>query len=100
MKDPGLQLLYAGLDSLRAALDAEDLASADAVVAAYDQALRQYLEERGAAAPVAALRELLHIQNGLLAGMGERRDRVAGELRQARRAGEASRAYATTGVQA
>ena len=99
MSDPGLQHLRSELDALGAALDADDLAAADRVAAAYDSALRRYLEQRGSNAPVSALRELLQLQNELVARMRDQRDRVAGELRRMRKAGAASRAYATAGAQ-
>lgn len=99
MNDPGLELLRSKLDALGAALDAGDLAAAGGTVAAYDGALRHYLEQRGRAAPVPALRELLQTQNELLSRMRSQQDRIGGELHRMKKAGAASRAYAATGAE-
>lgn len=93
MSDPALQQLRAGLGSLEQALAQGDLAAAERSLAGYDRSLRQYLQERGRAAPVDALRDLLRLQGALIARMRRQRDGVAVELRKLRRAGSASRAY-------
>ena len=97
--DGGLAALHAGLGTLDAALDLDDLATASEAMAAYDRSLRAYIDQRGREAPVAGIRELLRLQNQVLLRMdGLRRD-VAGELGRMRRAGQASRAYAEAGAE-
>lgn len=98
MSEPTLQQLHAELDALGGALDASDAGGADEIVRAYDRNLRRYVEQRGRAAPLEALRDLLRIQNGLLARMREQRGVLAGDLRRVRRSGAASRAYASAGT--
>lgn len=95
--DPGLQALHARLDAIAGALDTDDLAAAAAAAADYDAELRGYLAAcTPGQAPTEALRELLQLQNALLLRMAERQEGIAGELRQVRKAGRASRAYAAT----
>lgn len=90
----GLASLHASLDALDAALDLDDMEAATAVMAAYDQGLRDYFDRHGAEAPLAGVRDLLRMQDRILLRMeGLRRD-IAGELGRVRRAGQASRAYA------
>lgn len=94
-EDTGLQDLRAQLDAIASALAADDLAGAGAGAAAYDIALRDYLEACAPGhAPVDALREMLSMQNRLLLRMAETQKGIAGKLREVHRAGRASRAYA------
>jgi len=90
-----LHELHAQLDVIASALDTDDLDAAGAGAAAYDAALRGYVEGcTPGHSPVDALRGLLRTQNALLLRIAGRRDQVSGELRQVQAAGRASRAYA------
>ena len=91
----GLHNLHAQLDVIATALETDDLAAAGAGAEAYDTALRGYVEACAPGrTPMDALRELLRLQNSLLLCMAEKKKGIAGELREARKAGKASRAYA------
>lgn len=95
---PRLEDLHAQLGGLGAAMDADDMVAAQAAMDAYDRSLRGYMEGRGQAAPVDAIRTLLRLQNELLLRMGAERRRAAAGLDRVRRAGEATRAYAAAGA--
>ena len=98
MSLPSLQDLHAGLDHLDGALAGDDILGAAEIMAAYDAQLRRYIEDGARSAPVEALRNLLQVQNDLLARMHDRKDLLCREARQTQRVGHASRAYAAVGV--
>ncbi|WP_407351606.1 hypothetical protein [Luteimonas sp. R10] len=97
MSEPTLGRLYAGLEALAEALEQDDFASAESLLAQYDRELRVYVEAVGAAAPLGALRTMLQMQNSLAARMQERQRGIAAELRDMRQAGNAARAYSELG---
>ncbi|WP_024890300.1 hypothetical protein [Luteimonas huabeiensis] len=98
MSAPGLQALHAGLAALGEAVGRDDLERADRILADYDLALRRYVEQAGTQAPLDGLRELLRLQNAVVADLRARRQRAADALRQDRQARCAQRAYASAGT--
>lgn len=91
--DTELDDLYSDLEALRGALEDEDHALAEQLVASHDLHLRRYVEARGSQAPLSALQGLLKLQQTLMADMLARRDLAAARLRAGRRSVRAANAY-------
>ena len=91
--EQALQALRADLEALRAALEAEDHDEAATIVGNHDRRLRDYLQAHGAESAAGELRDLLALQQSLMADMAERRDVAAGHLRAGRKSVRAANAY-------
>lgn len=88
-----LAQLHAHLDAIDVALD-EDVHAAEAQMTAYQDQLQAFIVRAGSQAPAEALRRLLDAHNALLTRMRDRQDTIGESLRLARRAENASLAYA------
>ena len=96
-----LDALHADLDALKNAIDAEDHARAEQIVAAHDQRLRGYIQDNGAAGAAGAadaLQALLEQQHALTERMRELRDDAAAHLRAERQSTRAANAYQQAGT--
>ncbi|AMJ56692.1 MULTISPECIES: hypothetical protein [Stenotrophomonas] len=93
-----LDALHADLDALKNAIDAEDHARAEQIVAAHDQRLRGYIQDNGAAGAADALQALLEQQHALTERMRELRDDAAAHLRAERQSTRAANAYQQAGT--
>lgn len=81
-------------DLVLAALDADDMAKAESILLAHDEAIRasvRHQEQENT--PTATWRNLLAEQQLLISALTERRDSCANELRILNRSGRTLRAY-------
>ncbi len=93
-----LQALHADLDALKNAINAEDHAAAEKIVASHDQRLRSYIQDNGAAGSADALQALLAQQHAVADRMRELRDEAALHLRAERQSTRAASAYLQAGT--
>ncbi len=93
-----LDALHADLDALKNAIDAEDHARAEQIVAAHDQRLRGYIQDNGTSGAADALQALLEQQHALTERMRELRDDAAAHLRAERQSTRAANAYQQAGT--
>lgn len=93
MTTSDLAQLHAHLDAIGVALD-DDVHAAGAQMTAYQDQLQAFIVRVGSQAPAEALRRLLDAQNALLVRMRDRQHTIGEALRRARRAENASLAYA------
>lgn len=88
-----LQALHQDLDALRAAVEQEDHAQAEQIVAGHDRRLREFVASFGVQAAANGLRNLLVLQQSLTADLMLRRDKAAAKLRAGRNSVRAASAY-------
>ena len=93
-----LDALHADLDALKNAIEAEDHAGAEQIVAAHDQRLRSYILDNGAAGSADALQALLQQQQAVSERMRTLRDEAALHLRSERQSNRAANAYQQAGT--
>lgn len=86
------------LQSMVEAIDAEDMAAAEALLAAHDQRVHQYADSASGEPDYREqLIALQRLQLALIDLLRGRRDAVADELQSAGRVGRAARAYLAQG---
>ena len=95
MMDPDhtLKALHDDLEALRVAVEQEDHAQAERIASGHDRRLREFVEACGAQSAANGLRNLLALQQSLMADMLVRRDIAAARLRAARQSVRAAHAY-------
>ncbi|HBN53527.1 MAG TPA: hypothetical protein DD456_05680, partial [Stenotrophomonas sp.] len=79
--DHTLQALHDDLEALRAAVEQEDHAEAERIASGHDRRLREFVDACGVQAAANGLRNLLALQQSLMADMLVRRDIAAARLR-------------------
>ncbi len=92
-----LQALHADLDLIKNAIETEDHAATERIVAEHDARVREYLQAYGAAAAAPALQELLVQQQAVTERMRQLRDEAADHLRSERQSRRATNAYQQAG---
>ncbi|MQP74792.1 hypothetical protein CQ393_02645 [Stenotrophomonas sp. MYb238] len=91
--DHTLQALHDDLEALRAAVEQEDHAEAERIASGHDRRLREFVDACGVQAAANGLRNLLALQQSLMADMLVRRDIAAARLRAGRQSVRAVHAY-------
>ncbi|MEB1527980.1 hypothetical protein [Xanthomonas sp. WHRI 7945] len=92
-----LDALHAELQQLQQALDSDEHALAERLVAEHDQHLRHYLQQTGADVARDGLASLLTLQQAMIAQMCQARDEAGDWLRANRQSNNAARAYSQAG---
>lgn len=93
-----LQALHADLDLIKNAIEAEDHAATERIVAEHDERVRAYIEAYGAASAADALHDLLAQQHALTERMRQLRDEAAEHLRSERQSRRVTNAYQQAGT--
>jgi len=90
---PTLSHLFADLDEMHRALQADDLERLQAVMTRHDLGVRLYMQSHAQQADRQALAQLFTGQRDLQAAMEQAREHASQQMQATQRAGRATRAY-------